>query len=139
VTVVLAALTRGWLYGLVAVSLSVAVLGSMIAAGNLTSVLVPQPQPEVSGNLWSLNSTGSGFTAGLGQMAALLASAVLLLPLAVATIIGLVVWPPALAIAALAAPPYGLLLLWIGRRVAARWVRAHQPELLAALNPRRNG
>jgi ABC-2 type transport system permease protein len=139
ITTVLAALTRGWLYGLVVVALSVAVLGSMIAAGNLTSVFFPQPQPEVSGNLWSLNSTGSGFTAGLGQMAALGASAVLLLPLGVATVVGLTVWPPALTIAAVAAPPYGLLLLWYGRRIAARWVRAHQPELLAALNPRRNG
>jgi ABC-2 type transport system permease protein len=139
VTVVLSVLTGGWLYGLAVVSLSVAVLGAMVAAGNLTSVLVPQPQPEATGNLWSLNSTGGGFTAGLGQMAALAASAVLLLPLGAATAVGLAVWPPALAVAAVVAPPYGLLLLWLGRRIAARWVRAHQPELLASLNPRRNG
>jgi ABC-2 type transport system permease protein len=137
-TIVLSALTGGWLYGLAVICLSAAVIGAMVAAGNLTSVMAPQPQPEASGNLWAMGNTGGGVTAGLGQMAALLATGIALAPLAIGTLVGLFAWPPALAIAAVAAPPYGLLLVWLSRRYASRWINAHQPELLAALNPRRN-
>jgi len=62
---------------------------------------------------------------------------VLLLPLLALVGVGFFAWRPALAIACPVAVLYGLAVWRIGLGMSARWLREHQPELLAALSPRR--
>ena len=60
-----------------------------------------------------------------------------MLPLAVLVVVGLVSWPPALVLVCPLAIGYGLLLWRVGLGLGASWLGGHQPELLAALGPRR--
>jgi hypothetical protein len=109
----------------------------MYGVGNVVSVRVPQPMPEISSNLWAMGSTGQGCVAGLLQMAALSVQGILLVPLVAGTVIGLFAAWPVLVVTAVAAVPYGYGLWLLGRKLAADWLTWHQPELLDALSPRR--
>jgi hypothetical protein len=71
------------------------------------------------------------------QMVAFAVQGVLVAPLAALVVAGLVAWPPALVLACPLAIGYGLFLWRVGLGLGAGWLGGHQPELLAALSPRR--
>jgi ABC-2 type transport system permease protein len=135
----LAAVTGGWAYVPVAAGVGGGLLGTMLGVGNLASVRVPQPMPEMSGNLWALSNTGQGAATVLVQLAAFSVQSVMLVPVIALVLVGLLVWPPALVAAPVLGLAYGLVLWQAGLRLGAEWLAAHQPELLGALNPRRAG
>jgi ABC-2 type transport system permease protein len=135
--VLLAAVTGGWLYVPVAVCLGAGVLALALGVADVVAVRFAYPLPEDASNLWAVQGTGQGCLVGIVQMVAFAAQGVLLLPLLVLVVVGLVVWPPALALACLVALGYGALLWRVGLGLGASWLAGHQPELLAALSPRR--
>src|SRR5207247_7881418 len=127
---ILAVVTGGWAYLPVAAGVGGGLLGTMLGVGNLASVRVPQPMPEMSGNLWALGNTGQGAAAALVQLAAFSVQSVMLVPVVALVAVGLLVWPPALVAAPLVGLAYGLVLWQAGLRLGAEWLAAHQPELL---------
>jgi ABC-2 type transport system permease protein len=133
----LAALTGGWAYLPVALGVGAGLLATMLGVGNYASVRVPQPLPEMTGNLWALSNTGQGATTALVQLAAFSVQSVMITPVIALVLVGLFVWPPALIAAPLLGIGYGLILWQAGLRLGAEWLAGHQPELLGALNPRR--
>lgn len=135
----IAAVTGGWAYLPVAVGVGAGLLATMLGVGNYASVRVPQPMPEMTGNLWALSTTGQGAATALVQIAAFSVQSVMLFPVIVAVLVGLLWWPPALVAAPLLGIGYGLVLWLAGLRLAAEWLAGHQPELLDKLNPRRAG
>jgi ABC-2 type transport system permease protein len=137
--VALAAVTGGWAYLPVAVGVGGGLLATMLGVGNYASVRVPQPMPEMSGNLWALSSTGQGATTAMIQLAAFSVQSFTLVPVVGLLLVGLFVWPPALVAAPLLGLAYGLAMWQAGLRLATDWLTGHQPELLATLNPRRTG
>jgi ABC-2 type transport system permease protein len=137
VAVVLAAVTGGWLYVPVALCLGVGVLAVSLGVADAVSVRFAYPLPEDASNLWAVQGTGQGCLVGIVQMVAFAAQGVLLLPVLVLVVVGLLVWPPALAVACPVALGYGYLLWRVGLGIGARWLTDHQPELLTALSARR--
>jgi ABC-2 type transport system permease protein len=135
--VLLAAVTGGWLYVPVAVCLGAGVLALSLGVADVVSVRFAYPLPEDASNLWAVQGTGQGCLVGIVQMVAFAAQGLLLLPLLVLVVVGLVVWPPALGVAGLVALGYGGFLWRVGLGLGAGWLAGHQPELLAALSPRR--
>jgi ABC-2 type transport system permease protein len=129
-----AAITGGWVYLPSAACLAVATLGMQLGVGNVVSVRSAQPAPEGS-NPWAIRS-GQGLSAGFLLMGAFLGSLLLLAPVAVLVGIALTMWRPLLWIASPVAVLYGAGAYLVGVRVAAKWLREHQPELLEALSPR---
>jgi ABC-2 type transport system permease protein len=136
-TVALALVTGGWLYVPVTLCLATGMLGVALGVADVVSVRFPYPVPEVTSNLWAVQGTGQGCLVGVMQMLAFTLQGVVLLPLVVLVGVGLFAWRPALAIACPAAVLYGLAVWRVGLGIGARWLRGHQPELLAALSPRR--
>jgi ABC-2 type transport system permease protein len=135
--VALAALTGGWLYVPVALCLAAGVLAVALGVADVVSVRFPYPVPEVTSNLWAVQGTGQGCLVGLAQMLALTVQGVLLLPMLALVGVGVLAWRPALAVACPVAVLSGLAVWRIGLGMGARWLREHQPELLAELSPRR--
>jgi hypothetical protein len=129
-----AAVTGGWSYLPLAVCLGAAVLGCQFCLGNLTSVRFPVPLPE-SANPWASRS-GQGLVQGLIMLGAFLGSGLLVAPVAgligagIASSSSILLW-----IAAPLAIAYGGAAYVGGLRVASKWLRDHQPEVLAALSP----
>jgi ABC-2 type transport system permease protein len=121
----LAAVTGGWLYVPVALCLGVGVLALSLGVADVISVRYAYPLPDDASNLWAVQGTGQGCLVGVVQMVAFAAQGLLLLPL-----VALVVVCP-LAIL------YGAWLWRVGLGLGASWLGGHQPELLAALSPRR--
>lgn len=129
------AVSGGWVFVVPAILASLAVVAVGYGIGDLASVLAPQPLPETA-NLWA-GTTGTGCATALLQLLALLAQALLLLP-----VVGLVgaaaLWRPALLWpAAVVGLVYALVAWWLCLRAAAASARARGPELLAALSTRR--
>ena len=85
--------------------------------------------------MWAARS-GQGCGTALIMLGALFVDQLLLTPVAALVVAGLVWWTPLLFVAAPVAVAYGALLYRTGFRMAARWIRANQPELLEALSPR---
>jgi ABC-2 type transport system permease protein len=135
--VALAAVTGGWLYVPVALCVSAGVIAVALGVADVVSVRFPYPVPEVTSNLWAVQGTGQGCLVGLVQVLAFTVEGALLLPLLALVGIGVFAWRPALAIACPAAVLYGLAVWRVGLSMSAGWLRGHQPELLAELNPRR--
>jgi ABC-2 type transport system permease protein len=135
--VALAAVTGGWLYLPVALCLGAGVLALSLGVADVVSVRFAYPLPEDTTNLWAVQGTGQGCLVGVVQMAAFAAQGVLVAPLAALVVAGLVAWTPALVLVCPLAVAYGVFLWRVGLGLGASWVRGHQPELLAALSPRR--
>jgi ABC-2 type transport system permease protein len=135
--VALAAVTGGWLYVPVTLCVAAGILAVALGVADVISVRFPYPVPEVTSNLWAVQGTGQGCLVGLMQMLAFTVQGVLLLPLLALVGVGVFAWRPALAIACPVAVLYGLAVWRVGLGMGARWLREHQPELLAALSPRR--
>ena len=70
------------------------------------------------------------------MLGVLLVSQLLVAPIAALILIGLYAWRPMLAVAAPFSIGWGATVYVVGRRIAARWLRRHEAELLAALGPR---
>jgi ABC-2 type transport system permease protein len=119
------------------VCLAVGLLGAVLAVGMFTSVHFAFPLPGGTTNLWGGRGAGQGCMVGLTQTLAVLIAGALCAPLGVLVGIGVTWWHPALLLAAPVAVLYGAALWRFGLFLAAGWLRAHQPELLAALSPRR--
>jgi ABC-2 type transport system permease protein len=135
--VALAAVTGGWLYVPVALCLGLGVLALSLGVADVVSVRFAYPLPDDASNLWAVQGTGQGCLVGVVQLLAFAAQGVLVLPLAVLVVVGLVSWTPALFLVCPLAVGYGLLLWRVGLGLGASWLGGHQPELLAALSPRR--
>ena len=127
----LAAATGGWAYAPAAVALGAGALGSALGVANVVSVRAPQPVPDAA-NLWG-GASGQGCAAGLVQLVAMAVQGALVVPLVVAVGAALALWPPALALVATAALPYGFVLWRTGLRLAVDWAWWRQPELLEAV------
>lgn len=137
VALLLAAVTGGWAWVPLTVCLAVGLLGAVLAVGMFTSVRFAFPLPGGTTNLWGGRGSGQGCMVGLTQMLAMLTAGILCAPLGVLVAVGVTFWPPALLLAAPVAVLYGAAVWRVGLFLAANWLRAHQPELLAALSPRR--
>lgn len=129
----LTAMTGEWglLPGVVGVAL--ALVGLLLGAALLLSILVPVPMPEKQRNPFSAGDPGRGFLATIGTLATLLAVSVALLPLAVPAL----VWPdrPAVQVGVLlAGAAYAVLGFALLRALAARRLHAAGPELLQVLS-----
>lgn len=136
VAVALAAVSGGWVWVPVALLLSLGVLGVVIGVGNVISARAPQPMPTSSSNLFAAN-TGQGCTSGLFQLLAMVAQAVLLVPVVVAVAVAVVWWRPGLVLVVPLVLAWGYLCWRTGLRHAVSWLTPRQPELLDALSPRR--
>jgi hypothetical protein len=95
------------------------------------------PLPDDASNLWAVQGTGQGCLVGVVQMVAFAVQGMLVAPLVALVGVGLVAWPPALALVCPLAIAYGVLLWRVGLGLGAAWLAGHQPELLTALSPRR--
>jgi ABC-2 type transport system permease protein len=134
---VLAAVTGGWLFVPVALCLGLGVLALSLGVADVVSVRFAYPLPEDASNLWAVQGTGQGCLVGVVQMVAFGVQSLLLVPLAALVVAGLVAWPPALVLVCPLAIVYGGWLWRVGLGLGAAWLEGHQPELLAALSPRR--
>jgi len=136
-SLLLAAVTGGWLYVPVALCLGLGVLGLSLGVADVVSVRFAYPLPEDASNLWAVQGTGQGCLVGVVQMVAFAVQSVLVAPLVAVVVAGLVAWPPALVLVCPLAIGYGVFLWRVGLGLGASWLGGHQPELLAALSPRR--
>lgn len=133
-SVAVAAVTGGWGSVAPAILASCAAVAVGYGVGDLASVLAPQPMPETA-NLWA-GTTGTGCATALLQLVALLAQALLLLPV-VALVGAAALWRPQLLWpAAIVGLLYALGTWWLCLRAAAATARTRGPELLAALTTR---
>jgi ABC-2 type transport system permease protein len=139
VSLVLTAIGGGWVYLPVTLCLAASILGIMLGVANYVSIRFPFALSNVSTNVWASQGAGAGCAVGLVQLLAMAIEGALLLPLAALLVVGLVAWRPALVILCPFALAYGFTLWRLGVRLGAEWLDAHQPELLAALSPRRAG
>jgi ABC-2 type transport system permease protein len=115
----------------------VGVLALSLGVADVVSVRFAYPLPDDATNLWAVQGTGQGCLVGVVQLVAFAAQGLLLLPLVVLVAVGLLVWPPALVLACPVAVVYGGWLWRVGLGMGSAWLAGHQPELLAALSPRR--
>jgi ABC-2 type transport system permease protein len=129
----------GWVYLPVTLCLAAGILGIMLGVADYVSIRFPFALSNVSTNVWASQGAGAGCAVGLVQLLALAVESALMLPLGVLLVVGLVAWSPALAILCPFALAYGYALWRVGLHLGAEWLDAHQPELLAALSPRRAG
>jgi ABC-2 type transport system permease protein len=136
-SLLLAAVTGGWLYVPVALCLGFGVLALSLGVADVVSVRFAYPLPEDASNLWAVQGTGQGCLVGVVQMVAFAVQSVLVAPLAAVVVAGVVAWPPALVLVCPLAIGYGVFLWRVGLGLGASWLGGHQPELLAALSPRR--
>jgi hypothetical protein len=103
----------------------------------VTSVRLAQPLPESTTNPWATRS-GHGLSTGFLLLGALLASAVLLVPVAALVSIGVDSSTGLLWVAGPVSVGYGVLAYLVGLRTSGSWLREHQPELLADLGANRS-
>ncbi len=139
VSIALSAVGGGWAYLPVTLSLAAGILGIMLGVADYVSIRFPFALSNVSTNVWASQGAGAGCAVGLVQLLAMTIEGALMLPLGVLLVVGLAAWRPALAILCPFALAYGYALWRLGVHLGAEWLDAHQPELLAALSPRRAG
>ncbi len=137
VATLLAAVGGGWAYLPVTLCLAAGALGVLLGVADYVSVRFPFPVPTVSTNLWASSGAGAGCLVGLVQLLAMAVEGALLVPFGILLGVGIGLWRPALIVLCLAAPPYGYVFWRLGVRLGGEWLEGHQPELLAALSPRR--
>jgi hypothetical protein len=106
----------------------------MYGLGNVVSVRFPQALPDSPTSVWSTSTTGTGCAAVVAQSVTMAVEFAALAPVAALVVVGLTVWPPALAVACPVALAEGVGVWLLGRNVAAGWLDAHQAELAQALS-----
>jgi ABC-2 type transport system permease protein len=137
VSIGLTALGGGWLYLPVTLCLAAGILGIMLGVANYVSIRFPFPLSNVSTNVWASQGAGAGCAVGLVQLLAMSVEGALMLPLGVLLVVGLTIWGPALVLLCPFALAYGYVFWRLGVHLGAEWLQSHQPEVLAALSPRR--
>jgi len=135
--VALAALTGGWRWLPLALSLGLGVVGVMVGIGSVFSVRFPLPMADARGNLFASRQPGAGCSTSLILLGGYLLEVVLFAPMAALVAFGLASWPPALVMAGLLAPAYGWLVWRAGLNTAAASAGERWPELLAGVTPKR--
>ncbi len=134
VAITLAALTGGWLYLPATAGLAVAVVGAILAVGNVVSVRLPLPVQRSRTNLWGApGGAGGALFALLVQILGLTVLGMLVLPIVVGVAIGGRFGAAGLAVAVVLAAAYGLGLWRVGLLVADERLAGGEPDLLAAL------
>jgi ABC-2 type transport system permease protein len=133
---VLAAVSGGWAYIPVALVVAAAGLGAGLGVANVISVRFPQRVPETK-NPFGGGGGGQGCVTGSMLFVGMLIQAVLLIPVAIAVGAAAALWPVGLVVVAPACALYGYALWRGGIAMAERWAWWRQPELLAAVDPRR--
>jgi ABC-2 type transport system permease protein len=137
VSIGLTALGGGWLYLPVTLCLAAGILGIMLGVANYVSIRFPFALSNVSTNVWANQGAGAGCAVGVVQLLAMSVEGALMLPLGVLLVVGLTIWSPALVLLCPFALAYGYVLWRLGVQLGAEWLQSHQPEVLAALSPRR--
>jgi ABC-2 type transport system permease protein len=138
VGVLLAAVSGGWAFLPGAIVLAQAALASGLAAANVISIRYPIKVPDTR-NPWGGAGGGQGCATGAVVFACTVVQAVLVLPVALAGVVGIVAGPAWLLLSAPIALGYGVLLWWFGLRLAADFGRTHEPERIIAVDPARSG
>jgi ABC-2 type transport system permease protein len=137
VSIGLTALGGGWLYLPVTLCLAAGILGIMLGVADYVSIRFPFALSNVSSNVWASQGAGAGCAVGLVQLLAMSVEGALMLPLGVLLVVGLTIWSPALVLLCPFALAYGYVFWRLGVHLGAEWLQSHQPEMLAALSPRR--
>ncbi|GLW05434.1 transporter [Microtetraspora sp. NBRC 13810] len=125
-SIIAALLAGNLLWSLPATLTAWGVLGLALGVGAVTSVIFPYTTPDRL-NAFTGAVPGQGGVAFLGSFAAIIGTSVLVAPIVVPVLFSL----PWLSVAAV---PYGLVVAWGGRRLAALIGFARFPELLAAVS-----
>lgn len=133
----LAAAGGGWAYLPAALLVALAGLGAGLGIGNVVSVRYPVRLPE-SRSPFGGSGGGQGCATSALVMLGSLVQNLAIAPVAVATLVAVNVAPASLIVVAPACAVYGGLLWWLGLNLATNYGRAHQPELLTAVNPERS-
>jgi ABC-2 type transport system permease protein len=133
--VILAAATGGWSYLPFTFVVGFGVLGVLLGVGNVVSVRFPQPLPESRANMWATRS-GQGCAIAIISLLVIAGECLILLPAMIGTFLATTSVPALKPSVAIGTVLYGWGLWWVGRNVAARWLEAHQPEMLERLSPR---
>jgi ABC-2 type transport system permease protein len=122
----------------IAIGLAVAIAGVPLGVGAVMSTLMPFPVPD-TGNPFANRyaNTGRGCLVGLMSIGALLTDIVLLLPAIIAIVIAKAHGLPALVVTLLPVAVWSIAIWAAGVTIGARRVRGREPELLAALSPRK--
>ena len=132
-TVVLAALTGGWVYLPAALLAGTGSLLAGIGIGNLNSVLAPVPQPE-GANPFASNVGGQGCVSGLLMLVSMVVVTVVMLPVGIALL--LLRQQPALClVVGLAAIAYGVGVWSVTTRLAAARMVGRESEMQQAVTP----
>jgi hypothetical protein len=129
VSIALSAVGGGWVYLPVTLCLAAGILGIILGVANYVSIRFPFALSNVSSNVWASQGAGAGCAIGLVQLLAMAVEGALMLPLGILLVVGLVAWPPALAILCPLAVAYGYTLWRLGVGLGTEWLDAHQPEL----------
>jgi ABC-2 type transport system permease protein len=137
-SVVLAALTGGWVYVPAALLLAAAGLGAGLGVANVISVRFPQRLPEAR-SPFAGRAAGQGCVTSLVLFAAMIGQAVILAPVAIAAGLCVSLAPAALVVVAPLCAVYGFGLWRAGVAMSERWAAWRQPELLLAVDARRDG
>ena len=138
VAVVIAAITKGWIYIPAALLLGLGGLGAGFASADVVSVRFPMRLPE-GGSPFSGFGGGGGGGQGLSRAFVLLgcslAQNLLLGPIVAAAVVGAAVAPVSLVVTAPLCTAYGAALWWAGVKTAGRMAQWRLPELLRAIDP----
>jgi ABC-2 type transport system permease protein len=134
IATIVAVLTDGWAYLPATVLLALAGLGAGLGTGNIISVRLPVAQPQ-SQNPFAGRGTGQGCGTSLALAACSLIQNVLLAPVAAGALVAVLVNPAWLVVVCPLAILYGAALWQIGLTHATRHLAAHQPEILATVDP----
>jgi ABC-2 type transport system permease protein len=135
-SVALAVFTGGWVYVPVALLLAAAGIGAGLGVANVVSVRFPMRLPE-GRSPFAGRAAGQGCMTSLVIMLAAIVQAVILAPVAIAATVCVAVAPVALLIVAPVSALYGYGLWRAGVGMAERWAWWRQPELLLAVDARR--
>lgn len=137
VGVALAALTGGWLFLPAALFVALAGLGAGLATANVASVRYPVRLPE-SRSPFAGGGGGQGCSTAVVLLVCALVQNVIIAPVVLAVAFTVSVAPVALVVVAPLCAVYGAAVWWAGLHLATGYARAHQPELLRAVDPVRS-
>jgi hypothetical protein len=135
-SVILAAVSGGWIYVPVALVIACAGLGAGLGVANVMSVRAPQRIPETRSPFGG-GAGGDGCVTAVLLFLGMIAQGLLLVPVVVAAGITAAQAPAALVVVAPACALYGYVLWRTGVNRAVRWAWWRQPELLLAVDARR--
>ena len=135
IAVALAVATAGWSLLPATLLISLGVAGVVAGVGMVVSVLAPFPLPESATNVFAANA-GAGCSTVVLQGVGLLAEMILLVPVAVLAAISVLGGSLSLLVPAAVAVVLGAGVWWLGLRIAARRMNQRGPEFAAALHPR---